>query len=422
MTSDTMMERATDHVAPAHAKFTITAARSALREAVTKLASLIPTSKPTLPILACLRLDVLMTVDELAADTGMQRVTLATLYGTNLDAAISLKVPVQAVGAGRAAIPARRLADILANLPAAAVVTIEVDGERIHVSAGRAKFDIAGMKPDEFPELPVVKEGAEFTVDAAAFISAITRVSKLASSEDSRMNMNSVCLSVVGDSLIAVSTDSYGLARVRIGDAPGGAFRPALIRKEAVPNIARLFGGLAAATALVIRSDGTRLNVTSKYATAVLALLDLEFPKYEPLIPKTWTHSIVCDREELASALRRVSIMSANEVRSIRLTFGADGRPELLLNSRKTDAGSAEDVVALDDHSVSDSSAAAEDVSEDLAIGAQSSVLVAALDALACERVRVNVEAPTRFIVIRDEDRDATDPSLALVAPTHLVD
>lgn len=392
-----------------HTKFSVTAARSALREALTKLVALVPNGKPSIPIVACLRLEVSETVDELIARDSASRIKYASLQCTDLDAWLTLSVAVQATGSGCAAIPARRLAEILGALPAAAVVTIAVDGTRATISAGRAVFEVAGMDPAEFPVIPGV-EAAPFEVGASAFVSAISRVVRAASKEESRPAWNAVCLEVLDGTLVAVATDGRMVARAEVGAVSGSGMRRSL-PSGAVAPLARLFGGLPAEAVIQITADDYRARFVCGAVSATTRLIDMAFPAYKAVVaqPKV-VRRFICERELLADAVRRVASAVSSQTPRVVFALAADAR-ELTLSSQSDQAGTATDVVELESRDAPDG------VDGAFRIAAQPAPLLAALDAFDCERIEVTIASDRKPIAFRNAKRAASDLTVAVVSP-----
>jgi len=67
-------------------------------------------------------------------------------------------------------------------------------------------------------------------------------------------------------------------------------------------------------------------------------LVEGAFPRYDNVIPKETTLTAVFDKHELLSALKQAAILTNDESRSVRMSFGED---RLVLTSRAMDIGEA---------------------------------------------------------------------------------
>ena len=107
-------------------------------------------TRTTLPILS----NVL-----LQAENGQLRLTT-----TDLDVGVSGSVDALIERPGATTLPARRLATIVRELPAAEIL-VDVDSKNVAaIRCGQSFFKIIGLPEDEFPPLPKFEEARTFTL------------------------------------------------------------------------------------------------------------------------------------------------------------------------------------------------------------------------------------------------------------------
>ncbi len=150
-------------------KFTIT--RERLQEGLVSVAASVPT-KTTLPVLA----NILV---EASAD-GVR------LSGTDLDIAVSTMVPAEVDEEGAVTLPAKKLVEIVRELPSAAVRLTAAGEQRVHLECGRSKFKLLGIPKEEFPSFPAVDFTDSWTVTSSDLQKLINHVAFAASTEESR--------------------------------------------------------------------------------------------------------------------------------------------------------------------------------------------------------------------------------------------
>src|SRR5690625_7434264 len=112
-------------------KFTIT--RDNLQQGLAAVGASIPT-RTTLPVLA----HILLRAD---AD-GVE------LSGTDLDIAVSIRVPADVEESGSLTVPARKLQELTRALPEQPV-RIVTRGDRFELTCGRASFRLNGQRSEE---------------------------------------------------------------------------------------------------------------------------------------------------------------------------------------------------------------------------------------------------------------------------------
>ena len=111
-------------------KFTIT--REQLQEGLVAVAASVPT-KTTLPVLSNILLE--------ATGNGLR------LSGTDLDIAVSTTVPASVDQEGALTLPAKKLVEIVRELPSAAIRVTSSGEQRVTIECGRAKFRLLGLPP-----------------------------------------------------------------------------------------------------------------------------------------------------------------------------------------------------------------------------------------------------------------------------------
>jgi DNA polymerase-3 subunit beta len=115
-------------------KFTIT--REQFQEGLQAVAGSVPT-KTTLPVLSNILVE--------ATHGGVR------LSGTDLDIAVSTTVPASVDQEGSITVPARKLAEIVRELPNASIRITASGEQRVTIECGRSKFRLLGLPKDEFP-------------------------------------------------------------------------------------------------------------------------------------------------------------------------------------------------------------------------------------------------------------------------------
>ena len=164
--------------------------RDALADAVTWAARSLA-SRPTLPVLAGLLLQV--TGDQLSVS------------GFDLEASTQVDLEVTSGADGQALVSGRLLADITRALPPHPV-DVTLDGTRLTIACGAARFTLPGMPVDDYPKLPNMPTTAG-TVDGAEFAAAVSQVAVAAGRDDTLPMLTGVRLEIDGDKLTLAATD-----------------------------------------------------------------------------------------------------------------------------------------------------------------------------------------------------------------------
>ena len=310
--------------------------RSALVKALGHVHSVVE-RRNTIPILA----NVLIQADGASL----------TLTATDLDIEISESAPADVAASGATTTEAVRLHDIVRKLPDGAQIRLElVQSEgRLKISAGRSEFSLAVLPDDDFPTLAVDDMPTRFSMPTADLARLFDKARFAMSQEETRYYLNGVYLHALADSddgprFRAAATDGHRLARL---DAPlpdGAAGMPGVIvPRKAVNELTRLLDDAEDAVEIAVSESKIRFGFGVGHLTS--KLVDGQFPDYERVIPKANENTLRVENKDFAQAVDRVSTVSADRTRSIKLALEAD---RLRLTVNNPEAGSALEELSVD--------------------------------------------------------------------------
>jgi DNA polymerase-3 subunit beta len=268
------------------------------------------------------------------------------LTATDLELGIRCSCPARVKKAGAGTIPARRLLDYVRLLPDADVQVKVGDNHWANLTCGRSKTRIAGMSRDSFPELPKMPEMlAEIPIGVLSGM--ISKTVFAISNEESRFTLNGALLVLRPGGLVMVSTDGHRLSMVESsGELAGvtGAFR-ALLPRKAMLELQKLAGDADAAALVQFSGDENHLFFKLGDRLLLSRKLTGNFPDYERVLPKDAPHHVQVNREELRSAIERVSQFSDERSRAIRVKV--DGG-EVKVHSSVSETGESEDSIPVE--------------------------------------------------------------------------
>lgn len=270
------------------------------------------------------------------------------LKATDLDIEITDTVPAKVETAGATTVPGQLLFDIVRKLPEGADVTLkESDDNRVlSVGAGRSKFNLQTLPVEDFPEMTASGFSHSFSIEAKSLKWLIERTQFAISTEETRYYLNGIFFHTMvegNDSkLRAVATDGHRLARVEI-DAPEGSLgMPGIIvPRKTVTELGRM---LDAQGSLTVEMSENKIRFTIGEVILTSKLIDGTFPDYQRVIPPLSNQVAIADRKGLASAADRVSIVSSDKGRALKMSVDAD---VLKLDVNNPEAGSAHEEVDI---------------------------------------------------------------------------
>jgi DNA polymerase-3 subunit beta len=368
-------------------KFTIT--REKLHEGLGAVTASVPT-KTTLPVLANILVE--------ATKDGLR------LSGTDLDIAVTTTIPAQVDQEGATTLPARKLADIVRELPSAGIRFAGSGEQRVQIECGRSRFKLLGLSRDEFPTFPAVKFEGGWRVGAKDLQKLISHVAFAASTEESRPILNGVLWELRSDRMRMVATNGHRLARMDVPLAGTGGQADLIVPPKALEQIRRLF---SPEDEIEIARSDNHLGFRSAATQIYSRLIEGPYPNYEQVIPRENDKIITVDRAAFAAALRRMSIVASDQTHRIRLAF-ASGTCKLSVTTPDLGEAQEEITVAYD--------------GDPLEIGFNAAYLLEILKYIPTDEVRMTFKAPERAATCEPVGWDDPASYLTLVMPLRLLD
>lgn len=285
--------------------------------------------KNTVPILAHIKLT--------ATDT-------LAIEATDLDITFATSVNADVTEQGSTTVDAHLLAGIVKKLPAGDVSLSEADGY-LTVSAGRSEFKLATLPAEEYPEIANDSYEFELELPAIELKRLFHKASFAMSTEEARYYLNGVYLHQANGTLTGVATDGHRLAMVT-SDIPV-EFAGVIVPRKTVVELSKVleFGDAS------LSISETKIKVVSGPVTITSKVIDGTFPDYTRIIPKNLPNVMTVDASEFKAATDRVSIVSQEKARVVRLDV-SDGMCELVVHGGNNDA-KEEIAVVLDGEPVS---------------------------------------------------------------------
>jgi DNA polymerase-3 subunit beta len=188
----------------------------------------------------------------------------------------------------------------------------------------------------------------KFTLKAADLKRLIDKTQFAISTEEARYYLNGIYLHAAGaakaQTLRAVATDGHRLAQMELELPSGATGMPGVIvPRKTVSEVQRLMENGDAEVSIELSSGKIRFTVGQTVLTS--KLIDGTFPDYARVIPVSNDKELVVDKKEFEAAVDRVSTVSSERGRAVKLSINA-GR--LLLSVTNPDSGSANEEVEVE--------------------------------------------------------------------------
>ncbi|WOJ90924.1 DNA polymerase III subunit beta [Methylocapsa polymorpha] len=272
------------------------------------------------------------------------------LKATDLDLEVTERLPADIGQKGATTLPAHILYDIVRKLPDGAQVTLEASGEsgQLQLRSGRSRFSLQSLPDSDFPDLAAGEFSHDFKLAAGDLKRLIDKTQFAISNEETRYYLNGIFLHAIdveGHMMLrAVATDGHRLARVDIPAPAGAVGMPGIIvPRKAVAEVQKLIEDLSQEVQVEISTTKVRFTFGDVVLTS--KLIDGTFPDYARVIPSGNDKRLVVDRGPFAAAVDRVSTISSERGRAVKLAV-AEGK--LTLSVTNPDSGSAVEELDVD--------------------------------------------------------------------------
>lgn len=325
------------------------------------------------------------------------------ISGYNLETGIVTQVEADVTKSGAIVLSARLFGEIIRKLPDD-VVSIETDGNSVHITCGPTSFDILGSSAEEFPELPEVDRGNKLILTQGNVRSMISRVIFAVSDNESRPIHTGALFEVEENELTMVAVDGYRLAlrKEKMEENLGAPKCSFVVPGAALNEVDKICSD---SDETVTITEGARHITFEMGSTLLIARrLEGEFLNWRQTIPKNNAISLEVNTADLQISIDRASLIINEKLKSpLRCKF-EDG--SLSITSR-TAIGSAFDRCPVDGDG------------KGLEIGFNNRFLMDAVKAAPASRVRLELNTSTSPCLLLPVEGEA-DNFLYMVLPVRL--
>jgi DNA polymerase-3 subunit beta len=354
--------------------------RESFADAVSWVAKNLP-ARPALPVLS----GVLLT----GSDEGL------TISGFDYEVSAEAQVAAEIASPGSVLVSGRLLSDITRALPDKPV-DCYVDGNRLSLTCGSARFSLPTMAVEDYPTLPTLPEETG-TLPAELFAEAISQVAIAAGRDDTLPMLTGIRVEISGDTVVLAATDRFRLA---VRELTWSALSPNIEASVLVPAKtlaetakAGITDGsdirLSLGAGMGVGKDGL-LGISGNGKRSTTRLLDAEFPKFRQLLPAEHTAVATINVAELTEAIKLVALV-ADRGAQVRMEFADD---MLRLSAGADDVGRAEEDLAVDF------------AGEPLTIAFNPTYLTDGLGSVHSERVSFGFTTPGKPALLRPASED----------------
>jgi DNA polymerase-3 subunit beta len=265
-----------------------------------------------------------------------------TLSASDLETSAKSTFDAEIKETGRVLVPGRLLSEISKALPNK-TVSFTLDGNRVLVTAGSAKFTLPTLPLNEYPNLPNMPEQSG-SIASDLFSTAVNQVAVAAGRDDSLPTLTGIHVDISRETITLAATDRYRLAVREVNWTPNDPdiATSALLRARTLADAAKTIGNTKnVSVAIAPTTSNERLvGFASDAKTMTSRQLDGSFPPYRHLLPTESTATAVIEVAKLLDSVRRVALVTDKTV-PLRLKFNN--------NTLQLEAGAGDEAQATEE-------------------------------------------------------------------------
>ena len=266
--------------------------------------------RQTLPILS----NVLFEVDE----------SSLKLTATDLESEISTTSTISNFkSGGKITAPARKLSDLCRLMPDLAEIHFYLDGDNLKIETESGKYNLSTLPSEDFPVFETEDTQSQINISSQNLKNLITKTSFAMGNQDWRHYLNGLYMMIDDKVITTVATDAHRLAMATSSlNEASSESTSGIVPRKSINEIGKLVGDES--ENVVIQLGQTSIAANLSGTTFVSKLIEGKFPDYEQVIPSGESSLLVVDRKNFSESLSRVSVLSSEKYKGVRIITKKD--------------------------------------------------------------------------------------------------
>ena len=266
--------------------------------------------RQTLPILS----NVLFEVDE----------SSLKLTATDLESEISTTSTISNFkSGGKITAPARKLSDLCRLMPDLAEIHFYLDGDNLKRETESGKYNLSTLPSEDFPVFETEDTQSQINISSQNLKNLITKTSFAMGNQDWRHYLNGLYMMIDDKVITTVATDAHRLAMATSSlNEASSESTSGIVPRKSINEIGKLVGDESENVVIQLGQTSIAANVSG--TTFVSKLIEGKFPDYEQVIPSGESSLLVVDRKNFSESLSRVSVLSSEKYKGVRIITNKD--------------------------------------------------------------------------------------------------
>ncbi|MCK8824526.1 DNA polymerase III subunit beta [Fuchsiella alkaliacetigena] len=312
------------------------------------------------------------------------------LVATDLELGIECTVEANILEKGAVVLPATYLANIIRELPKEKLKLKVNSNNNTKIEFKRSQFKINGSPADEFPLLPEIESGINYTLSSAFFKDMINRTKFATSQDESRPFLTGGLLLIENNELKMIATDSYRLAYSNSRLDKEFKNSEVIIPSKTLEELSKLLTSEEEEEIKVVITEN-QILFNFLNITLISRLIEGQFPSYQQVLPDSSKTEVEIDKNQLLNATKRASLLAKDNSNIIKVELKDNF---LIIKSNSPEVGESYEQIKVDQKG------------ENTEIAFNASYLIDVLKVIEEEKVLMNLSGSLNPGVIKEIDNN----------------
>ena len=313
------------------------------------------------------------------------------IVATDLEIGLRGQYAAEVDTPGAVAVSAKKMYEIVRELPEEEIQIRADENNWVRIASGHSQFKLVALPKDEFPALPEVAEDGMIAVEGDVLRDMIRKTLYAAGDNDARYVLNGLFVHLgpakSGLNIRIVGTDGHRLSLIDRQVNEKHKEESVIIPKKAMMELRRLLEEDESSGQLRVGFSKNHALFKRDGLVMVSKLIDGNYPNYQQVIPQKSTKTVTLSKDQIAHAVKRVSILSKEKTNAVKLQLE---KGALTLSTSNPELGEATEELAV------------EYAGEGLAIGFNSRYLMDVLSAMDGETITLEFNDPLSPCLLRE--------------------
>jgi DNA polymerase-3 subunit beta len=203
-------------------------------------------------------------------------------------------------------------------MPDLAEIHFFLDGDNLKIETESGKYNLSTLPSEDFPVFETEDTQSQINISSQNLKNLITKTSFAMGNQDWRHYLNGLYMMIDDKVITTVATDAHRLAMATSSlNEASSESTSGIVPRKSINEIGKLVGDESENVVIQLGQTSIAANVSG--TTFVSKLIEGKFPDYEQVIPSGESSILVVDRKNFSESLSRVSVLSSEKYKGVRI-------------------------------------------------------------------------------------------------------